>query len=81
MTKIKKSRRAHASEVAEQWEHSPIAGVSAFLYNHSRNQSYGFLRRLGIILPQDPIYHCISPKDVAPPHKDTCSTMFIAVYS
>ena len=39
-----------------------------------------FLRKLGIVLPQDPAIPLLGiyPKDAPPYHKDTCSTMFIA---
>jgi hypothetical protein len=40
-----------------------------------------FPRKVGIVLPQDPAIPLlgICPKDAPPYHKDTCSTMFIAV--
>jgi hypothetical protein len=42
---------------------------------------WGFLRKLGIVLPQHLAIPLpgIYPKDAPPYHKDTCSTMFIAV--
>jgi hypothetical protein len=40
-----------------------------------------FLRKFGIVLPQDPAIPLLGiyPKDVPPCHKDTCSTTFMAV--
>jgi hypothetical protein len=40
-----------------------------------------FLRRLGIVLPQDPAIPLLGiyPKDAPLYHRDTCSTMFIVV--
>jgi hypothetical protein len=39
-----------------------------------------FFRKLGIVLPEDPIISllCIYPKDTLTYNKDTCSTVFIA---
>jgi hypothetical protein len=39
-----------------------------------------FLRKLDIVLPEDPAIHLLSiyPEDVPTCNKDTCSTMFIA---
>ena len=39
-----------------------------------------FLRKLGIVLPEDPVVPLLGiyPKDAPPYHKDTCSSMFIA---
>jgi hypothetical protein len=39
-----------------------------------------FLRKLGIVLPQDPaiLLLVIFPKDALLYHRDTCSTIFIA---
>ena len=54
----------------EQSEHSSIAGGS---------EHWQFLRKLGIVLPQDPAIPLLGkyPKDAPPYFKDTCSTMFI----
>jgi hypothetical protein len=40
-----------------------------------------FLRKLEIVLPEDPAIPLlvIDPKAVLPYHKNTCSTMFIAI--
>jgi hypothetical protein len=56
----------------EQSEHSSIAGGS---------EHWQFLRKLGIVLPQDPAIPLLGkyPKDAPPYFKDTCSTMFIVV--
>jgi hypothetical protein len=61
-------------------EPSSIAGGNASTYNHFENQFGVFLRKLGIVLPQDPaiLLLGIYPKDALPSHKDTCSTMLIA---
>jgi hypothetical protein len=42
---------------------------------------WGFLRKLGINLPQDPARPFLNmyPKDSPPYHKDICLTMFMAV--
>jgi hypothetical protein len=39
-----------------------------------------FLRKLGLVLPQDPAISLLGiyPKDAPPYHKDICSTLFIA---
>jgi hypothetical protein len=63
----------------EQGEHPFIAGGGANLYNHFGNPIRYFLRRVGIVLPQDPAIPLlvIYPKDAPPSHKDTCSPIFI----
>jgi hypothetical protein len=66
----------------EQWGHSSIAGGERKdLYNYFGNQFSGFLRKFGIVLPQDAAITllCIYPKDALLYQKDTCSTMLIAV--
>ena len=40
--------------------------------------SFQFLRKLDIVLPEDPAIPFIYPKDTPTYNKDTCSTMFIA---
>jgi hypothetical protein len=40
--------------------------------------SFQFLRKLDIVLPEDPAIPFIYPKDAPTYNKDTCSTMFIA---
>jgi hypothetical protein len=44
------------------------------------NSIWQFLRKLGVVTPQDPaiLFLGLYPKDAPPYHKDTCSTMFIA---
>jgi hypothetical protein len=65
----------------QQGEHASIAGGTANLYNRFRNQfTISQKKKMGIILPQDldiPFLG-VYPKDAPPPHRDTCSTMFIA---
>ena len=67
---------ADAGEDVEKEEHSSIAGRIASWYNHSG----GFLRKLGIVLPEDPAIPLLGlyPEDAPTCNKDTCSTMFIA---
>jgi hypothetical protein len=76
--RLKSQEIADAGKGVEQGRHSSIAGRSASLYNHFRNQFCQFLRKL----PQDPDpatpFLVIYLKDAPPSHKDTCSTMFIA---
>jgi hypothetical protein len=45
---------ADAGEDVEKEEHSSIAGGIASWYNHFGNQFGGFLRKLDIIIPEDP---------------------------
>jgi hypothetical protein len=68
---------ADAGKDVEKEEHSSIIGWIASLYNHSVWQ---FLRKLDIILPEDPAIPLLGlyPEDVPTVKKDTCSTMFIA---
>jgi hypothetical protein len=65
--------------LARLWtkRNSSIAGGIASCYNHSVWQ---FLRRLHIILPEEPAIPLLGiyPKDAPTYNKDTCSTMFIA---
>jgi hypothetical protein len=72
---------AHAGEDVEKGEHFSLDGGIANLYDHSGNQFGGFLKKLGIVLPQDPVVPLLGiyPKDAPPYHKDTCSTMFLAI--
>jgi hypothetical protein len=49
---------AHAGKVVEKEEHSTIAGRIANWYNHSEKTIRLFLRKLEIVLPEDPaIYY------------------------
>ena len=70
--------RADVGKDVEKKEHFYISGGIARWYNHSGNQ--WFLRKLGIILPEDPAIPLLDiyPKDAPTRDKDTCSTMFIA---
>jgi hypothetical protein len=69
-----------AGEDVEKEEHSSIVGGIASLYNHSGKSVWRFLRKLDIVLPEDPAIPLLGtyPEDVPNGKKDTCSTMFIA---
>jgi hypothetical protein len=69
---------ADAGKDIEQGEHSSIAGMQPYTTTLEINLT--FLRKLGIVLPQDTAIPLLGmyPKDAPPFHKDTCSTMFIA---
>jgi hypothetical protein len=71
---------SHAVEDVGQGKHSSIAGASVNWYNHLGNQFGIFLRKLGIVVPQDQAIPLLGIycKDAPIYHKDTCSTMFIA---
>jgi len=75
---------AHAGEDVEQGEHSSIAGGSANLYNQPlRKLIWLFLRKLGIVVPEDPTIPLLGiyTNDAPPSHKDMCSPLFTAVLS
>jgi hypothetical protein len=57
-----------------------IASLNANLYNHFESYIWQFLRKLVVVLRQDPAIPLLDiyPKDAPPSHKDICSTMFIA---
>ena len=63
----------------EKEEHSTIVGGFARWYTYSGN-AWWFLRKLDIVLPEDPFIPLLSiyPKDAPTYSKDTCSIMFIA---
>jgi hypothetical protein len=68
---------ADGGEDVKKREHSSISGDIASWYNHSGNQ---FLRKLDIVLPEDPSIPLLGiySEDAPTCNKDTCSTMFIA---
>ena len=70
---------AHTGEDVEQGEHSSIVGRSANLYNLWKSIRW-FLRKLGIVLPQDPAIPLLDTYLKAVPlyDRNTCSTVFIA---
>jgi hypothetical protein len=72
--------KADAGEDVEKDEHSSIAGEIASWHNHSGNQFRQFLRKLDIVLLEDPAIPLLGiyPEDAPTGNKDTCSTMFIA---
>jgi hypothetical protein len=72
---------ADASKDVEKEEHYSIAGEIASWYNHSGNLPGGFLRKLDIVLPENPAIPLLSiyPENASTCNKDTCSIMFIAV--
>jgi hypothetical protein len=69
---------ADAGEDVVKEEHSSITDGIANWHNHSGNQSGGFLRKLEIVLPEDPAIPLLSiySKYILPYHRDTCSNMF-----
>jgi hypothetical protein len=72
---------ADAGKDVEKEEHSSIVGGIASLYNQPLWKSvWGFLRKLQIVLPEDPAIPLLGiyPEDVPTGKKDTCFTMFIA---
>jgi hypothetical protein len=71
---------ADAGEEVEKEEHSSIVGGIASLYNQLWKSVWWFLRKLDIVLPEDPAIPLLGiyPGDVPTCNKDTCSTMFIA---
>ena len=64
----------------ERGKHSSIAGGIASLYNPLWKSVWQFLRKLDIVLLEDPAIPLLGiyPEDVLTGNKDTCSTMFIA---
>jgi hypothetical protein len=70
---------ADAGEDVEKEEHSSIAGKIATWYT-TLKISLRFLRKLGIVLPDDPAIPLLGiyPEDAPTCNKETCSTMFIA---
>jgi hypothetical protein len=71
---------ADAGEDVEKEEHSSIVGGIAGLYNPLWKSVWRFLRKLNIVLPEDPAIPLLGiyPEAVPTGKKDTCSTMFIA---
>jgi hypothetical protein len=69
-----------AGKDVKKKEHSSIAGGIAGWYNHSEKKVWQFLRKLDIVLQEDPaiLFLGIYPEDAPTCNKDTCSTMFIA---
>jgi hypothetical protein len=69
---------AHAGKDVEKEEHSSIAGGMAS-WPHWKS-FWMFLRKLGIVLPEDPAIPLLGiyPEDAPKCNKNTCSTMFIA---
>jgi hypothetical protein len=61
-------------------EHSSIAGGIARQVQPLWKSVWRFLRKLDLLLPEDPVIPLIGiyPKDVPTCNKDTCPTMFIA---
>jgi hypothetical protein len=69
-----------AGKDVENEEHSSIAGGIASLYKPLWKSVWRFLRKLDIVLPEDPAIPLLGiyPEDIPNGNKDTCSTMFIA---
>jgi hypothetical protein len=80
MAKIKHSMTADVGEDKEKEEHSSLAGGICKLVQPLWESVWWFLRKLGIVLPNDPAlpFLGIYPKDSPTYNKDTCSIMFIA---
>ena len=72
--------RADAGKDVEKEEHSSIAGGIANWHNHAKKSVWWFLRKLDIVLLEDPVIPLLGiyPEEVPTGKKDTCSTMFIA---
>jgi hypothetical protein len=70
---------ADAGEDVEKEEHSSIVGGNASLYKSLWKSVWRFLRKLNIILQEDPAIPLLGiyPKDAPTCNKDTCSTKFI----
>ena len=71
---------AEDDDDVEKEEHSSIVGGIASLYKPLWKSVWQFLRKLDIVLPEDPAIPLLGiyPEDVPTGKKDTCSTMFIA---
>jgi hypothetical protein len=79
MAKIKIQVTADAGKVLEKEEHSSIASGISDWYKHSKKSFWQFLRKLDIVLPDDPLIPVldISSEDAPTCNKDTCPAMFI----
>jgi hypothetical protein len=71
---------ADAGKDVEKEEHSSIVDGIASRYNHSEKSVWQSLRKVGIVLPEDPAIPLLGMylEDVPTCNKDTCSSMFIA---
>jgi hypothetical protein len=71
---------ADAGEDMEKKEHSFIVGVIGKLVQPLWKSVWQFLRKLDIVLPEDPTIPLLGkyPEDVPTRNKNTCTTMFIA---
>jgi hypothetical protein len=72
---------ADAGKDVEKEEHSSIVDGIASRYNHSEKSVWQSLRKVGIVLPEDPAIPLLGiyPIDAPTYNKDTCSTMFKVV--
>jgi hypothetical protein len=72
---------ADAGEDVEKEEHSYIVCAIASWHTYSGNHSWQFLRKLDIVLPEEPAIPLLGthPEDAPTYNKDTFSTMFIEV--
>jgi hypothetical protein len=70
---------AHAGRDVEKKEHSSIVGYHYRMVKPLWKSLWQFLRKLDIILPEDPATPLLGiyPKNSPTYKKDTCSTMFI----
>jgi hypothetical protein len=74
---------ADTGEDVEKEEISSIAGGICKLVQPLWKSVWWFLRKLDIVLPEDPTIHLLGiyTEDVPTRNKNTCSTMFIAALS
>jgi hypothetical protein len=70
-----------AGQDVEKEDLSLIAGGIPKLVQQLWNSVWNFLRKVGIVLPEDPATALLGiyPEDAKTYNKETCSTMFIAV--
>jgi hypothetical protein len=81
LTPIKMAKIAHAGNDVEKGEHLLLhCWWKCKLLQPLWRSIWRFLRKLGIVIPQAPAIPPLNiyPKDSAPSHNDTCSTMLTA---
>ena len=74
---------ADAGEDVEIEKHSFIAGGICKLVQRLWESVWQFLRKLDIVLPEDPVIPLLGiyPEDAPTYNKDTCSTIFRAEHT
>jgi hypothetical protein len=82
MTRSKTQVTAHAGEDVKQGGTLLHCWSECKLVQPLWKSIWWFLKKLEIVLPQDPAIPLlgICPEDVPPYHKDICSTMFMELY-